>query len=131
MTTLLRRRIQKIESLVGAPPTPDRNVALLFEPRRSDPAEKWAEFHAKLGAAQRTAEKVFVVGFDRKQREEGPGNAIYEPFDIDTIGQIFAMKRGANLREATPGGDSLADMTSKVIMPVGAAVTGDRYDMQD
>ncbi len=125
MTALLRKRLKRIEAEVIEPDATEKShVAILIEPAKSDTAEKWADHRAKLEEAKRTAEMVYVVCFGRKKREEGPGNVIYEPFDIDTIGQIFAMKRGGKREFNSLMDDTLAGLHGNLIMPVGSTVTG-------
>jgi hypothetical protein len=115
MTALLRRRLQKIEGQI-VPSKEDRSVEILIEPRKADSAEVWAKHRARLAEAQRTAEKVIVVGFDRSTRQDGPGNVVYEPFDVDTIGKIFALKRGSPSFQAALD-EGFANLSGNVFLP--------------
>lgn len=115
MTALLRRRLQKIEGQI-VPLKDDRSVAILFEPRKADSADTWTEHRAKLAEAQRTAERVIVIGFDRSNRQDGPGNVVYEPFDVDTIDKIFALKRGSQSFQAALD-EGFAGLSGNVFLP--------------
>jgi hypothetical protein len=117
MTALLRKRLKRIEAEVIEPVTAGGNVAIVFEPKKADTPEKWAQYQAKLEEAQRTSDQVFVIGMERSTRQQGPGSVIYEPFDPYRLGEIFAMKRGGKRELSTLIDDAMSGVSGNIITP--------------
>lgn len=116
MTAYLHRRLKMIEDRLGVPDD-GASVAILFEPRETESLEAWAAYESRLGEAQRTAESVYVIGVERTIRQAGPGNIVYEPFDVYALGAIYATKQGGKQAFSKLAKTMLASLSGNVIGP--------------
>lgn len=85
MTSLLRKRLKRIEAEVTAPVAARSDVAILMEPSEDAEPADMKRHEKELAQAMREHQKVIVISARYKERTEAGEGLVYVPTEIQAL----------------------------------------------